>query len=53
MGDFHHRRMAVGTFRIVGVDAEGGKLGNTVSGIVRIPNRWTKLEPETKESPVS
>jgi lipopolysaccharide transport system ATP-binding protein len=53
MGDFHHRRMAVGTFRIVGVDADGGKLGNTVSGIVRIPNRWTKLESEPNEFPAS
>jgi lipopolysaccharide transport system ATP-binding protein len=44
MDDFHHRRMAVGTFRVVGVDADSGKLGNTVSGIVRIPNRWKKLE---------
>jgi hypothetical protein len=53
MGDFHHRRMAVGTFRVVGVDTDGGKLGNTVSGIVRIPNRWTKLETNPQESPAS
>lgn len=53
MGDFHHRRMAVGTFRVVGVDTDGGKLGNTVSGIVRIPNRWKKLEASPQEFPAS
>lgn len=41
MDDFYHRRMAVGTFRVVGVDSDSSKLGNTVTGIVRIPNRWS------------
>lgn len=43
MDDFHHRRMAVGSFRVVGVESDGGNVGNTFTGIVRIPSRWSKL----------
>ena len=47
MADFYHRRMAVGVFRVTSVEADAG--GNTLGGIVRIPNQWSDITKRIKQ----